>query len=1192
MSKIRLHINGKEVVANKGKSILEVARENSIEIPSMCHDDKLKLYGSCGLCIVEIEGVAKPLRSCITEARDGMNVFTDSLEIRESRKVILELMLSDHIGDCRPPCVRACPAGTDCQGYVGLIANGQYKESLKLIKEQLPLPASIGRVCPHPCETACRRQLAEEPIAIAWLKRFVADIDLRDQDEFIPEIKPATGKSVAIIGGGPSGLSAAYYLATEGHKVVVYEAMPQLGGMLHYGIPQYRLPNEVLAREVDIIKQMGVQMKTGIRIGKDIKLNELRNNYHAVYVSIGAWHSMKLNCPGEELDGVVGSIEFLTKFSAGTPVGIGKRVAVVGGGNTAMDTCRTAVRLGAEEVYILYRRTKLEMPAKSTEVKEAEEEGVKFKFLVSPIEIMGEDGKANKVRLQKMKLGEPDTRGRRSPIPMEGQEEILEVDTIIAAIGQSVNIEGFEDLELTSKKTIHADENSFSTNIAGVFAGGDATNKGASIAIEAIAEGKKASGIISKYLRGEIVSNNKPYYVTNDDLTQEDFADRDKEHRPVMSYLSPEYRKTNFDEIVAGYNEEDAKKEASRCLECGCHDYFECSLFRLANEYQVEQRKYSGEMHKHGKKPEHPLIIRDPDKCVLCGLCARVCDEVMGISAFGVSNRGFDTMVEPAFGIDLQETNCISCGQCVNMCPTGALQERVSMKKPVPLATTHTPTICGHCSLGCSLDIHTRGDILVKAVPKKEGKVNKGLSCVKGKFGFDIAHNTSRINTPLIRKDGLLKEASWEEALAYLADKIQDLNSLYGNDSTAISVSDRYTNEEIYLVSKLAGEVLNTPNLCSFNRDGEGIETVLGYNASSNSFDDLLETETILLVGTDIIKNHTIAGLKVKKAVENGAKLIVINPFKSQADEWAHKKVEGKNDISFLKELTKALLENPCNAKLEWISGLEALKADLENVNPSFEAREIAKLYGQAKKAMIIFEEKGITTGGAKMLANIALVAGHIGGVGKGILQLKANSNGQGLIDMGVRQGADIIAKKIKENHIKALLIFGEDIGNINLDSLDFLMVQDTHLTQTAKKADLVLPGASFLESRGSFTNSERRIQKLNQVIPSKTGYENWQIIIDLARVLGQEFVYDDIQMIWDEIVEVIREYQNAGQSGEEGFWPSDSEAILYENGFHFADKKARLQVVKNGLLFDKSRNTNNLYNSFINYLNENKIKY
>ncbi|WZL72234.1 NAD(P)-binding protein [Clostridiaceae bacterium 35-E11] len=1183
MAQIRLNINGKEVLGHKGQTILEVAKENAIEIPTLCYDERVKIYGSCGLCVVEVEGIPKLLRACATEISENMVIKTNTERVKGSRKMALELLLSDHVGDCRPPCVLACPGQTDCQGYVGLIANGQYKEALTLIKEQLPLPASIGRVCPHPCEDACRRQLAEEPVSIAWLKSFVADIDLKDEDVFLPEIQPATGKNIAIIGGGPSGLTTAYYLAKEGHEVTIYEAMPKLGGMLRYGIPQYRLPKEVLDKEIAIIEKMGVKMLTDVRIGKDVKFDHIRDQFDAVYVSIGAWTSSNLNCPGEELEGVLGGIDFLRNVTMNQPVKLGDRVAIVGGGNTAMDACRTAVRLGVKEVYNIYRRTKDEMPAEDIEIKEAEEEGVIFKFLVSPIEVLGEDGKVTKIRLQKMKQGEPDQSGRRRPIPIEGEEEIIEVDAVIAAIGQGVNIEGFEDLQLTKRGTIHAGENTYLTNLPGVFAGGDATNKGPGIAIAAIGEGKKAAQVICSYLEGVVIPYEEPFYVERDDLTEEDFKDREKLYRPAMPHLSAAERKTNFEEVVKGYSEEDAKKEAQRCLECGCHDFFECKLIDYANEYKVAPQRLSGEVHNRPLEDEHPFIHRNPDKCILCGLCVRVCEEVMGVTALGLVDRGFDTIVKPALNQPLKETGCISCGQCISVCPTGALGEKLSIEKSVPVTTQVTHSVCSHCSVGCNLNLTTKGDLLLRSLPDRESKVDDGLLCVKGRFGFDIAQKGARLTKPLIRKDGELTEVSWDEALLYTAKKVQSLSVLHGKDALALSVSDRYTNEEIYLAAEFGKKALRTENILSFNHIESGIKEVLGYDASSNTFDELLGAETILLIGADVMKDHTIVGLKIRKAVEQKSKLVVMNPFDSLADEWAYKKVCPKNNLDLLKEIAKALIDRGCAPAAH---NFEDLKESLKAVKVSDVAKEIAELYAGSKKAMIVFDQSNVTAEAAKMLANIAVLAGHIGKPRSGIIQLKLNNNSQGLVDMGIEMDAQAVKKAIEEQAIKGLLVFGEDIPSVKLENLEFLMVQDTHLTETAKKAHVVLPAVGFAESKGTFTNTERRIQKLNQAIAPIAGLQNWEVILKLANAFSVNMAYASPEDLLAQISKNIPAYfKISKETNQDVFWPIGDNPVLYTQGFNFPDQKARLQVVKDGVMFNKVSNTNHLTNSFIEVL-------
>ena len=559
-NKIRLNINGREVDGFEGQTILDIARDHGIDIPTLCHDERVEMYGSCGICVVEAEGIPRLLRSCSTYAANGMIINTDTERIRQNRKAALELLLSDHTGDCRPPCMLACPAQTDCQGYVGLIANGEYDEALKLIKDKIPLPASIGRVCPHPCEEACRRELVEEPVSIAALKQFVGDLDLAKDEVYTACTEESTGKNIAVIGGGPGGLTAAYFLRTSGHGVTVYDAMPHMGGMLRYGIPEYRLPKKLLQEEIDGIEKMGVKFYNNIKIGRDLTLDYLRNTYDAVIVAAGAWSSIGLGCPGEELDGVLGGIDFLRDVALNNTVFTGRRIAVVGGGNTAMDACRTAVRLGASEVYNIYRRTKNEMPAEEIEIMEAEEEGVIFKNLTNPIEVVGENGKVKAVRLQVMELGEPDASGRRSPVPVPGKEETIEIDTMIIAIGQKLDNLGLETLTQTKRGTLAADENTFRTNLDGVFAIGDATNKGADIAISAIGEAKQAAEMTDQYLRGEQLKYEAPYLVKTE-KTAGDFADKAKEPRIKMPHRCAGERRNDFLEVNLGLTDEEAKRD-------------------------------------------------------------------------------------------------------------------------------------------------------------------------------------------------------------------------------------------------------------------------------------------------------------------------------------------------------------------------------------------------------------------------------------------------------------------------------------------------------------------------------------------------------------------------------------------------------------------------------------------------------
>ena len=680
---INLTINGKKIQAPEGSTILEAAKSNGIYIPTLCYDEAVEVYGACGLCVVEAEGIPKLLRSCSAKVSEGMVVNTESERVIQSRKIALELLMSAHDGDCVAPCQLNCPARTDCQGYVGLIANGEYDAAIKLIKNKIALPASIGRVCPHPCEKGCRRANVDEPINIAQLKAFAADIDL-NSEAYVPEVAESTGKKVSIIGGGPAGLTAAYFLAIMGHNVTVYDMMDKMGGMLRYGIPQYRLPKEVLDKEIAVIEKTGVKMVNGKKLGVDFTIESLKAESDAVIVAVGAWKSSSMRTEGEELEGVYGGIDFLRGVIQGSPADIGKRVAICGGGNTAMDACRTAVRLGAEEVYVVYRRTRNEMPADKLEIDEAEEEGVIYKFLTNPISFNGENGKVESITLQIMELGEPDASGRRRPVPVEGKTEEIAVDSVIMAIGQKLVTEDVKELELTDRGNILADEDTFETNIEGVFAIGDATNKGAGIAIEAIGEADRCVKIVDAYLKGEDYETRVPYISKRDESTI-DYSDREKAPRLTAKVLDADVRNKNFDEVSLGFTEDEAKEEANRCLECGCREYYKCKLLNVAQRYDINPSRFAGEMPQKYTHDENVFIERNTAKCILCGLCVRACREVMNLSSIGLLGRGFTTDVSPAFSLPLDRTNCTNCGLCVQLCPTGSLTEKANLAKQVPL---------------------------------------------------------------------------------------------------------------------------------------------------------------------------------------------------------------------------------------------------------------------------------------------------------------------------------------------------------------------------------------------------------------------------------------------------------------------------------------------------------------------------
>lgn len=528
-----------------------------------------------------------------------------------------------------PFCQATCPVSLDIRGYVGLIADGKFKEAYDLIREKVPFPGVLGRVCTHPCEDRCKRGLVDEPISIAKLKRFVADHVYDNYGDFVikPEQVPVTtGKRVAVIGAGPAGLSAAYDLKSFGYDVTVFEKLPVAGGMMAAGIPKYRLPRTILEREIDFVRALGVEIKTGVDVDRDM-FEKLRKTYDAVFISVGAHVSSKLGIPGEDLEGVIPGIDFLRGINLGNEVKIGKKVVVVGGGNVAIDAARSALRLGSE-VFIVYRRSKAEMPASKEELEAQEEEGIKIIFLVNPTKILGSK-RVEEIECVRMELGPPDETGRRRPVPVEGSEFVIDVDTVIPTIGQASDLKFLEGSGVdTPKGRWISTVKDGRTTVEGIFAGGDAVT-GAATVIEAIAAGKRAALSINEYLSGEKRADFKveseidflEEYEAQEkrNLSQNYFALKDIEcqERVKMPKRLVEERIRNFSEEELGYDEAMAVEEANRCLSCrkciGCgicaevcpKDAIEYDQTEERTEMKVEKIIFAAEMEEKNPPEEY-----------------------------------------------------------------------------------------------------------------------------------------------------------------------------------------------------------------------------------------------------------------------------------------------------------------------------------------------------------------------------------------------------------------------------------------------------------------------------------------------------------------------------------------------------------------------------------------------------------
>jgi heterodisulfide reductase subunit A2 len=476
------------------------------------------------------------------------------------------------------PCRLTCPAGQNVQGYVQMVKEGKYKEALEIIMEEHPFPGVLGRICPHECEDACRRCDVDDPVAIRNLKRLAAD--LFDPREIKIECLPAREEKVAIIGSGPAGLSAAYHLARKGVPSVVFEALPEPGGMLRVGIPPHRLPREILDREIEIITNLGVQIKTNTPLGADLTIDDLLNDgFKAVYLAIGAHRGIDLGIPGEKAKGVRQGVDFLREANLTGKTRVGKKVAIIGGGNVAIDVSRSAVRLGANEVHIIYRRTRAEMPAWEEEVQAAESEGVKITYLSAPQEILTHDGRVVGLRCIRMELGDPDSSGRRRPIPVPGSEYDIEIDQLVAAIGQRPDLSAIENitgLNFSRWGTLETDSVTYATNRDGVFGGGD-LQTGPGIAIAAIAAGREAAESIVRYFDGlDMIRGREP--ETYEDARYRPIPDDEpKISRAKMRELPVERREGNFEEVELGFDESSGRREAARCLNCGyCSECYQC----------------------------------------------------------------------------------------------------------------------------------------------------------------------------------------------------------------------------------------------------------------------------------------------------------------------------------------------------------------------------------------------------------------------------------------------------------------------------------------------------------------------------------------------------------------------------------------------------------------------------------------
>ncbi len=1026
---IRIKVDNKELLVEKGANLLEVAKKEGIYIPALCYlRDKIPPIHSCGLCVVKIEGEGI-VRSCEYRIEKEIFVETTTPELKEIRRKILENLIANHYGDCKAPCHTPCPGGLNIQGYIGFIAKGDFKAALALIKEKLPLPASVGRVCPRFCEPVCRRALVDQAVAINNLKRFVADY-CYEFGELPIDLPELNGIKVAIVGAGPAGLSCAYFLRLKGYEVTIFDKEEEPGGLLRYGIPTYKLPKEVLRRETENIFKMGIKFQGRKVWGKDFTLKDLKKEgFKAIFLAVGARKEKFFGFRGEEL--AESGLEFLYRFNKGEEKPSyyqnyqKKRCAILGCSYTAVELARVLRRLGAE-VSVYYPRSRMEVPVPLREIGYAEREGVKFVYVTAPWDLT----KSNeKYRLILVRTSLTEKREIKFLFDTAFEETF---DFVFRAWGEIPSEEFIKygeleaKLEITPEGNIKVDSQTLQTNLEGIFAGGDFIY-GSRTVIQAVASGRKAAQSISAFLEGKAIDK-APFSIKYDFTRGKRAEEFDSnfldlfapEERAKLKERDPELRIKDFEEVLIGLTPEEAVKEANRCLRCGCLGIHKCEFREIIIKEDINVTKARKRM-KYPIQKEHLLIEVDLNKCIACERCVRICP--YSAIFFKVVNKGKSTEY-----ITFRFTEaCINCGVCVDVCPTGALIKKDLLVPYNRKKAKAVKSVCSYCGTGCNITIWVKNGTILE-ITGRDLPPNYGFLCVKGMFGFEYYKSPDRLTKPLLRESTSeeFKEVSWDFALKFVAERFLNIKNKYGPQALGFLCSSKVSNEENYLMQKIARSIFKTNNIDNSARvchapSAMGLAATVGIGAACVNFDEILRAELLFLIGTNSFETHPIVSQKVIQALNNGAKCIVADPrriyFADKANIFLPLR-PGSNvpllngmayviirDKLYNEEFIEKYVKNFEAYKHYILNEWNLAKASIYTGLKPFLIEEAAYLYAGAKSALILWglgvSQHRSGTYAAMAAANLATLCGFWGKPGCGAMPLRGQNNVQGACDIG-----------------------------------------------------------------------------------------------------------------------------------------------------------------------------------------------